>query len=379
MEVLTTTASGSAAGAGSRAGDRRAADDGEVLRSRVQAELDAVLARQRPVLAEVSPRSEPLLDAVAALVAGGKRLRAAFCAWGYRSAGGQDTAVEARAGAALELFQAAALIHDDVMDGSDTRRGMPSVHQQFSDLHARSGWTGSCERFGEAAAVLAGDLCLSWSDEVLAACGAAPERLAAASLVFDRMRTQLMAGQYLDVLEQASGASAPEGADERALRVLRWKSAKYTVEHPLLIGAALAGASAGQRAALSAYGLPLGEAFQLRDDVLGVYGDAVVTGKPTGDDLREGKRTMLVALAARRGSAEDASELSALLGSPDLDDDGVAVLQDLIRRTGALAAVEQLIDDLVTRSRAALAEAPVTEAARAALGDLVSIATARTA
>ncbi|WP_299034216.1 polyprenyl synthetase family protein [uncultured Pseudokineococcus sp.] len=350
----------------------------QALRRGVQAELDAVLARQRGVLAEVAPETEPLVDAVADLVAGGKRLRPSFCAWGYRAAGGQDGAVEARVGAALELFQAAALIHDDVMDGSDTRRGMPALHRRFANAHAAEGWSGSCERFGEAAAILAGDLCLAWSDETLTSCGADPERLVAARLVFDRMRTQLMAGQYLDVLEQASGG-APEGADDRALRVLRWKSAKYTVEHPLLIGAALAGADAAQRAALSAYGLPLGEAFQLRDDVLGVYGDPAVTGKPAGDDLREGKRTMLVALAAQRGSAGDAALLASLLGAPDLDDDGVASLQDLIERTGSLAAVEQLIDDLVARSRAALSGAPVTEEARAALGELVSIATARTA
>ena len=348
------------------------------LRSGVQAELDSLLARQRGVLAEVSPQTEPLVDAVAALVAGGKRLRPSFCAWGYRAAGGQDGAVETRVGAALELFQAAALIHDDVMDGSDTRRGMPALHRRFADLHATRGWSGSCERFGESAAILAGDLCLAWSDEALTACGAEPDRLAAARLVFDRMRTQLMAGQYLDVHEQASGG-APQGADERALRVLRWKSAKYTVEHPLLIGAALSGADADQRSALSAYGLPLGEAFQLRDDVLGVYGDPAVTGKPAGDDLREGKRTMLVALAAQRGSAEDAALLGSLLGAPDLDDEGVAALQDLIERTGALGAVESLIDDLVGRSRRALTGAPVTDEAREALGQLVSIATARSA
>ncbi|WP_298804153.1 polyprenyl synthetase family protein [uncultured Pseudokineococcus sp.] len=350
----------------------------QAVRSAVQAELDAVLARQRAVLAEVAPETEPLVDAVADLVAGGKRLRPAFCTAGYRAAGGQDGAVEARVGAALELFQAAALIHDDVMDGSDTRRGMPALHRRFGDLHATSGWSGSCERFGEAAAILAGDLCLSWSDEALAGCGAETERLASARLVFDRMRTQLMAGQYLDVLEQASGG-APEGADERAMRVLRWKSAKYTVEHPLLIGAALAGADPAQREALSAYGLPLGEAFQLRDDVLGVFGDPAVTGKPAGDDLREGKRTMLVALAAQGAGAEDADLLTSLLGAPDLDDAGVAALQDLIRRTGSLAAVEDLIDDLVARSRAALATAPVTEEAREDLERLVGIATARTA
>lgn len=355
-----------------------ATTDVEAVRRGVQQELDAFLARQAEVLAEVSPAVGPLVEAVGDLVAGGKRLRPAFAAWGYRAGGGRDEQVEIRVGAALELFHAAALLHDDVMDGSDTRRGRPALHRRFEAVHAEAGWDGSSARFGQAAAILAGDLCLGWSDECFHDCGAEAGAVEQARRYYDRMRSQLMAGQYLDVHEQASG-SDPEGADVRALQVLRYKSAKYTVEHPLLIGAALAGADAPRRAALSAYGLPLGEAFQLRDDVLGVFGDPGVTGKPAGDDLREGKRTMLVALATQRADAGQAALVSRLLGDPDLDDDGVRALRGVIEGTGALASVETLIDELVDRSRAALADAPLPSRVTAALDELVDVATARAA
>lgn len=348
------------------------------LPPRVQAVLDEVLARQTVVLAEVSPDCVPLVQAVRELLAGGKRLRPTFCYWGWRGGGGRGSEDDVlRAAAALELFQAAALIHDDVMDRSDTRRGQPAVHRRFASVHASRGWAGDPERFGQASAILAGDLCLSWSDEVLSGCRTAGSRLEPARAVFDRMRTQLMGGQYLDVLEQAAAASDDPVA--RARRVVRFKTAKYTVEHPLLLGGALAGAAPEVLASYSAYGLPLGEAFQLRDDVLGVFGDPGQTGKPAGEDLREGKRTLLVALALAAADERQAGEVRTHLGDPGLDEDGVARLQEVLLDTGALAAVEDLIADLVTQSRTALAAAPVTGPARAALADLVDACTVRTA
>ena len=360
--------------------------DVEGLRTRVQKVLDDVLAHQADILEEVSPECAPLVESVQDLVAGGKRLRPAFCYWGWRGAGGQDDDCVVRAAAALELFQAAALIHDDVMDHSDTRRGMPAVHRRFATLHRGNTWTGDAERFGHAGAILAGDLCLSWSDEVLAGCGLGPDRVRAGKAVFDRMRTQLMGGQYLDMLEQAvaatgggrTGNGAPDPV-ERARRVIRFKSAKYTIEHPLLLGGTLAGAPAPVLAAYSAFGLPLGEAFQLRDDVLGVFGDPGETGKPAGDDLREGKRTVLVALAVERADPAQASLVRRLLGDPGLEDAGVARLREVIVGTGALATVEQLIAELVSRSRQALEHAPITGEARVVLAGLVDAATSRAA
>jgi geranylgeranyl diphosphate synthase type I len=206
------------------------------------------------------------------------------------------------------------------MDGSDTRAGLPAVHRRFASLHRAEGWTGDPESFGTGAAILLGDLCLSWSDQMLATCGMPDGPLLAARGVFDEMRTELMGGQYLDLLEQARGG----GSVERALRVARYKSAKYTIEKPLHLGAALAGAEQAVLDGYSGYGLPLGEAFQLRDDVLGVFGDPAETGKPAGDDLREGKRTALVALALERASAAQAAAVRRHLGDPHLTEDGVA-------------------------------------------------------
>ena len=351
--------------------------DAEDLRTRVQKALDDHLSLQARRLEVVGPDLGPLLECITDLLRGGKRLRPAFCYWGWRGAGAADTEAIVNAAAALELFQAAALLHDDVMDGSDTRRGLPATHRRMANLHRGYGWTGDGERFGTSAAILAGDLCLSWSDEMLSRSGLAPDTIARGRDVYDLMRTQLMGGQYLDVLEQVLTEADGGGTAERARRVIHFKSAKYTIEHPLLIGGALAGAGPDLLAAYSAFGLPLGEAFQLRDDVLGVFGDPTETGKPAGDDLREGKRTVLVALALEAASPTQAAAVRQRLGDPHLAADGVQVLRQIITDTGALAAVEQLITDLVGQSRDALAHSDVAEPARGVLADLIHAATAR--
>jgi geranylgeranyl diphosphate synthase type I len=347
--------------------------DAEDLRTRVQKALDDDLAHQAGVLDAVSPDLAPLMDSVSDLLRGGKRLRAAFCYWGWRGAGGPDIAGALSVAASLEVFQAAALIHDDVMDSSDTRRGMPSVHRRFASLHRGNGWLGSPESFGVAGAVLAGDLCLSWCDEMYAGAGLAPELLARGRPVFDRMRTELMCGQYLDMLEQVRATTSVE----QARHVIRYKSANYTVAQPLLLGGAIADAPATLLGDYDDYGLALGEAFQLRDDVLGVFGNPAATGKPAGDDLREGKRTVLVASAMETASPAQAAEIRRSLGDPHLDADGVARLRTLMVETGALVAVERLITSLCESALATLATADVEPEARSVLERLVVAATAR--
>ena len=343
--------------------------------------LDGFLARQGRVLDEVSPACAPLAGAIAGLMRGGKRLRPAFCYWGWRGAGEPDSDAVVAAAASLELFQAAALIHDDLIDHSDTRRGMPAVHRSFAGLHGDSGWRGDADRFGVAGAVLAGDMCLVWADELLQGSGLPGARLAAARPVFDRMRTELLGGQYLDVLSQHLPEDDPAEALERARHVVRYKSAKYTVEHPLLMGAALAGAPAQLRAVYSTYGLALGEAFQLRDDVLGVFGDPQRTGKPAGDDLREGKRTVLIALTLQRAEPEQAGLVRRLLGDPGLDGADLAALRQVIVDTGTLDTVEHLIADLSTQARDAVRDGVrsgwLTTDAAAVLEALVTAATTR--
>ena len=351
--------------------------DAEDLRARVQKALDDHLSVQARRLDDVSPDLGTLMECITELVRGGKRLRPAFCYWGWRGAGAPDGEAIVTAAAALELFQAAALLHDDVMDGSDTRRGRPAAHRRMANLHRGNGWTGDGEQFGESAAILAGDLCLSWSDEMLSRSGLPVDALGRGREVFDLMRTQLMGGQFLDVLEQVLTEADGGGTVERARRVIHFKSAKYSIEHPLLIGGALAGAPPELMASYSAFGLPLGEAFQLRDDVLGVFGDPAETGKPAGDDLREGKRTVLVALALEAASPSESAAVRQRLGDPRLDFGGVQALRQILVATGALEQVEQMIADLVAESQAALARSDVAEPARGALAALVHAATAR--
>jgi geranylgeranyl diphosphate synthase type I len=344
------------------------------LRQRVTKAVGVFLARQRPRLDAISIDLAPVADTLEAfLLDGGKRLRPAFAYWGWRGAGGEDSEAIVAAAAALEWLQASALIHDDVMDGSDTRRGRPAVHRQFATLHRGEGWRGQPESFGTAAAILLGDFALIWADEMLNTSGLAPEALRRAQPVYDEMRTELMSGQYLDLLEQAMGGQSVE----RAMTVARYKSAKYTIERPLHLGAALAGADEEIVTAYSEYGLPLGEAFQLRDDVLGVFGDPAETGKPAGDDLREGKSTVLVAETFARASADQAAVVRRYLGDPALSDEGVAELRQIITDTGALERTEHVIADLTERALRALDVPGLDPTAREVLHELAVAATAR--
>lgn len=358
-----------------------AAREQEQYRKRLAADLEDFLSRQREVLEEVSEESVPLLDAVHALAQGGKRMRALLNYWGWRGAGGEALGAPAvRSGVALELFQSAALIHDDIIDRSDTRRGAPSVHRHFANRHADAEWHLDGSHFGSSAAILAGDLCLALSEEAFTSVGERASYATRARAMFNRMRTEVMAGQYLDILEEVVGPGhEPERAVIRARNILRYKSAKYSIEHPLAIGGALAGADQELLASYSAFSLPLGEAFQLRDDVLGVFGDPAVTGKPAGDDLREGKRTVLIAYALSAGTDAARREITAGLGQPDLDDDAVASLRGIIEESGALATTEALIAEHTEQAFSTLAEMAVDEQTRAALGSLAHAAVTRTA
>jgi geranylgeranyl diphosphate synthase type I len=350
------------------------------FRSSLTQTIEDFLAEQREVLAGISDESLPLISSIATLTKGGKRMRALLCYWGWRAAGGSPSAsAPVVAGTALEFFQAAALIHDDIIDRSDTRRGRPSVHRQFTARHSDAGWHLDPERFGVSAAILAGDLCLAFSEELFTA--SCPDATAgAARTIFNRMRTEVMAGQYLDLLEEAVGPDqAPAVAEERALNILRFKSAKYSMERPLMLGGALAGADDAVLRSYSAFALPLGEAFQLRDDVLGVFGDPEVTGKPAGDDLREGKRTFLIARALGSSGGKARAGINAMLGDTSLDDAGVGMLRGLIVESGALAHTERLIAVKSEEAFSALAGLGIDAVSRRALHLLAEAAVTRTA
>jgi geranylgeranyl diphosphate synthase type I len=327
----------------------------------VEARLTALLDEEVARWCELTPDLAAPLEALRTLVmAGGKRLRPAFCFWGFVGAGGDpDDAVVVDAGAAFELLQAFALVHDDVMDGSATRRGFRTAHLAFADRHQLEVWRGEGRRFGEGVAILIGDLAHVYADLLLRDAGR--EVLG----VWDELRIELNVGQFLDILGTARGDTDPEGAR----RIARYKSGKYTIERPLHVGAALADRYGELGPALSAYGDPLGEAFQLRDDVLGAFGEGTVTGKPVGDDLREGKPTPLLAAAS---VAADPEQLEVLgrIGEAELSDDDVRGIQAVLCDTGALDEIEAQIERLTTDAIAAVGRTDITEEARAALVDL---------
>ncbi|MEN9714039.1 MAG: hypothetical protein RLZZ164_703 [Actinomycetota bacterium] len=355
-------------------------DDSKTLIAAIQSELDSFMGERRVEFEQISPELLPMLDYANTLIAGGKRFRGQFCFWAWRgfldqpSASVSDRHPIAKICAALELFHAAALVHDDVIDQSDTRRSNPSVHKLFEKLHRDSNWSSDPKRFGESAAIILGDLLLAWSSELFGnALLDSPTREieAACRDQFARMRVEVMAGQYLDILEENSAAGRPIGeAVARANRVMLYKTAKYSIEAPLLIGAAFAGATAPQFRALSAFAIPLGLCFQLRDDVLGVFGDPAITGKPAGDDLREGKRTVLVALTRQALDEDTAHAFDQMLAIGELSSAQIAQMQQQIQTSGALTKTEQLIDELGNEAVAALESVAIDEAAKQQLHQL---------
>ncbi|MGH3906683.1 MAG: polyprenyl synthetase family protein [Pseudonocardiaceae bacterium] len=353
------------------------------LPAEVHRELAAFLAGKVDEAGQVDPRFVTALDSLTGFVLrGGKRLRPTFAWWGWRGAGGSPDGPEARsvlrAVSSLELIHACALMHDDLMDDSTTRRGTPTVHVDFAARHRAAGWLGTSERFGSAAAILLGDVALAWADDMLRGAGLGPDQLHRAHGVWQAMRTELLAGQYLDMLTQACGDEAPEAA----LRIDRYKTAAYTVERPLHLGAAIGGADPALMDAFRHFGADLGVAFQLRDDLLGMFGDPEVTGKPAGDDLREGKRTLLLAYGLRTADEHRRTAAATLLrgaiGDPHVAQNTVAAVRELLVELGAVAEVEHQITELTDSALATLHAAELAEPARTRLTELATQATRRT-
>jgi geranylgeranyl diphosphate synthase type I len=336
--------------------------------ARVDARLSAVMGAERARWSAVDAALEPLLAEAERLVAsGGKRLRPRFCRWGWIAAGGDPGAVEPeRIGAALELLHVGALLHDDVIDAAETRRGASAAHRTFAAEHARAGWAGETRRFGEGAAVLLGDIVFVMADGCL---GSTTDEV---RQLWHEMRLEVNVGQYLDLL----GGARRERDPSSTRRICRYKSAKYTVERPLQLGAAAAGATDELLGVLSGYGVPLGEAFQMRDDVLGAFGDEIATGKPVGGDFVEGKPTPMLALAWQAADNVQRRVLHSV-GDPDLSASAVADIRRVVVETGALAETERLIASLRDEAVAALDDPHVHDGVRVALVALADEVTIR--
>lgn len=356
-----------------------------VDQQQLQAVIVGELSRRRLDVVAIDPQLASAADRlVEFVIAGGKRLRPEFLWCGWRAAGGGGTGADQvlRVGAALELIQACALLHDDIIDRSERRRGRPSTHRALALWHSASRLAGDSAHFGVSAAVLLGDLALAWADDLFVEGAAGLNAVDRGLPVWRAMRTEVLSGQLLDLLATASATTDPAEQAAVAMRVNRFKTAAYTVERPLHLGAVLAGGNPECVAALRSYGADIGVAFQLRDDLLGVFGDPAVTGKPAGDDLLEGKRTVLLAdaRAALAGEPMLLAELDAGIGAPDAD---VARLAAIIAGTGAPDQQEQQIAALVRSGLAALSNTGqdgtpvIAPAAQQELTALAHAATAR--
>ncbi|UIZ91586.1 polyprenyl synthetase family protein [Corynebacterium sp. CNCTC7651] len=345
----------------------------------VEAQLASFFAGQESVIAELGSPVERAVEHLKRFVlGGGKRIRplygwTGFVGSGGCERGGEDPEAVLRAVSSLEFIQACALIHDDIIDASDTRRGAPTVHRAIEAQHREGNLRGDAAAYGEHAAILIGDLALVWAEDMWRGSGVSQDALARAEDAWRGMRTEVIGGQILDIALETEGSESAEMAD----RVNRFKTAAYTIERPLHLGAALAGAPAETIAAFRGYGRDIGIAFQLRDDILGVFGDAAITGKPAGDDIREGKRTVLYTSALSLLDAADpsaAAELRAGIGAVDADVDRLAAL---IARSGAVDAVEARIDELTASGLTYLEQAPISDEAVSTLRQLAIKSTAR--
>lgn len=351
----------------------------EAFLAAVDASLTDFLETQKAGLAEIG--ALPMLEVARSFTAGGKRLRPAFCYWAHVAVAGTsaDPAPLLALASSLDLLHVSALVHDDLIDAADTRRGLPAAHRQFEARHRAGTGRGPAAEFGVSSAILLGDLLLMWSLEMADASGAA--HLDRARPLLSTMRTEVTAGQYLDLAAQFGLADTGGIAEELAVakRVLEYKSARYSVRRPMEIGAALGGAASTVIEILGTSGSLVGRAFQLRDDILGIFGDPAVTGKPWAGDLREGKRTVLALTALHRSTPAQEKVLSAVLGSQDAGDDLVAEAAAIIEDTGARAEVEAMIDDGLGRALGLLDEADITHEGRTALRRLAELSVRRAA
>jgi geranylgeranyl diphosphate synthase type I len=331
------------------------------IAARVDARLTSFLAAERGRWTTFDADLSVVFDELERMVVGGgKRLRPVFTHWGFVGASGKpDDPRIVDAGAAFELLHAFALFHDDIMDGSVTRRGSTTTHESMQAEHRTRSWAGDARRFGDGAAILIGDLSFVYSDMLLAGLGARGWQM------WNELRVELNIGQYLDMLGSAQNERRPE----KAARICRYKSGKYTIERPLHLGALLADENTGLLDAYSAYGLPLGDAFQLRDDVLGVFGESSVTGKPVGDDLREAKPTPLMALALQRANPAQRGVLEQV-GRSKLTAADIAAVQQAIVDSGALNEMESTITRLTDEAITAINQAPVSTEVKDRLTEL---------
>ncbi len=312
-------------------------------------------------------------DILLNFVAGGKCLRSTFMYLGW-IAGSADSDEALFASAGLELLHAFALLQDDVMDAASSRRGRPAAHLQFSQWHRNRKLSGPAERFGESAAILLGDLCLIWAEQMLRESGLEYRSLQQAWPRYDAMRTELAVGQFADLASDVRDLPSMDAV----LEVARRKSGNYTVRRPLEIGAAMSGCSDRTISGLGRYGEAVGEAFQLRDDLLGVFGAASVTGKPDGQDLIERKATSVVIAAHQMADTSTRRQLTELMDTGDLDDSAIKRWRTLIVTTGAVQWIEDTIVDRVTSALDELDQLRISEPVRAALTNMAAVSTERT-
>ncbi len=333
----------------------------ESFRGELEARLEDWLRRRRGELTAEAAESAELVGRLDPyILGGGKRLRPALLYYAYRGCGGEAQEWVMPASMAVELLHTYLLIHDDIMDRAETRRGQPAAHVAFGEDHRRRGWRGSADRHGESTAILLGDLAYSYAVELFHAAAAKGDAGADVRRSFATMCHEVIVGQYLELTAgYRSGLT-----EDDLLRVLRMKSGRYSVQRPIELGALMARAADGAVEGLSRFGLRIGEAFQLQDDLLGMFGDSEEVGKPVGSDLAEGKFTVLIHSTLERAGAADAEVVRSALGNPALGAAEIERVRAIIRASGAERKVRGMVEERLLAAGRLLAGLDLTPQGR---------------
>lgn len=324
-------------------------------------QLLAYLSEKKSAAVEINTETAVLVEEIRRFSEnGGKRVRPAFMFSGYVAAGGQAYEAILFATLSVELLHTFALIHDDIIDNSSLRRGELTTHKQFEKIHKEKNLQGNGKEYGLSSAILAGDLALSFAEEILTSAPFPQERLRRARYFFDQMKMQVLYGEYLDVL----GGFQKSLNEDQVLQILEYKTAKYTVERPLHIGAVLAGADFEILETFSRYGIPFGQAFQMQDDLVGSFASEKEIGKPSDSDIKEGKKTLLLVKAYERATKSQKKILDAVVGNKNSSQEEVDKVRKIMKETGSYDYCLKLSKQLLIQAEEALKDQKLKEEGR---------------
>jgi len=319
----------------------------------VEKELDLFFKDKLEKADKIDPSSKQMIELLKEFtLRGGKRLRAALVYYGYRCFSNKNLKEIIKASVTMELIQSYLLIHDDIIDNDDLRRNGPTLHISYKNIAKRKYKKIDSNHFGLSMAILAGDICAAFANEIMAKLKIKEKNKIQALNVLNHSLHHVIYGQVLDVLSELRIIT-----NKDIEKIHRLKTATYTIESPLHIGALLAGAKQKHLKTLSNYAIPLGKAFQIKDDILGMFGEKEKVGKPVGSDIKEGKKNLLILKALESATPAQRQAIEEALGNQDLTKNQLNQVRAIVIKTGSLSYSQNLAKNLVKKAKSAIKSA----------------------